>query len=93
MKIILLKDVKGVGQRFEEKNVADGYALNYLLPRDLALMADKSGMAKARQLKEQSESKRNAEDREVAEKEARRMEKHLALEKFKSEQQTEPSSQ
>ncbi|HVZ75701.1 MAG TPA: 50S ribosomal protein L9 [Candidatus Paceibacterota bacterium] len=36
MKVILLKDVRGVGVHNEVKNVPDGYALNYLFPHKLA---------------------------------------------------------
>lgn len=36
MRIILLKDVSGVGQRGDVKEVSDGYALNFLFPRKLA---------------------------------------------------------
>ena len=36
MKILLLKDVAGVGQNGTVKNVADGYAMNYLIPKRLA---------------------------------------------------------
>ena len=36
MKVILLKDVRGVGQHGEIKTVADGYAVNKLLPMKLA---------------------------------------------------------
>lgn len=86
MRVILLKDVKGVGQRFEEKNVADGYAANFLIPRNMALVADKTGLAKASQLKAQSEAKRSAEDKVQEEKETKRLKKHLELEKFRQSQ-------
>jgi large subunit ribosomal protein L9 len=56
MKVILLKDVKGVGRRFEEKDVADGYAINKLLPTKLAVAANGPGAAQVRELKKQSES-------------------------------------
>jgi len=39
MKVIMLKDVKGVGQRGKVVEVADGYALNSLIPRKVAEQA------------------------------------------------------
>ena len=39
MKIILIKDVRKVGRKFEVKNVADGYAINSLIPSGAALAA------------------------------------------------------
>jgi len=91
MKIILLQDVKGVGKRFEEKNVSDGYATNFLLPKSLAVIADNAGKARAENLKKQEETRKQIEDKEIQEKENKRLEKHLELEKFR-EGQKEPSS-
>jgi large subunit ribosomal protein L9 len=39
MKIILLKDIAKVGKRYEVKNISDGYALNLLIPKGLAVAA------------------------------------------------------
>ncbi len=39
MNVILLQDISGVGKRFEVKNVAEGYAANFLFPRKLAAKA------------------------------------------------------
>lgn len=89
MKVILLKDVKWVGKRFDEKQVSDGYALNFLLPKNLAVVADKAGVARAKQLKEQGDAKRAVEEKIINEKEARRREKHEELEKFRQETKQE----
>ena len=86
MKIILLKDVKGVGKIYEEKNVSDGYATNFLLPKGLALVADKAGIAKVKDLKAQSDAKREAEEKIINEKQALRDAKHRELEKFRESQ-------
>lgn len=40
MKIYLLKDVPSLGNKGEIKNVADGYAINYLFPKKIALRAN-----------------------------------------------------
>jgi large subunit ribosomal protein L9 len=39
MKIILLKDVAKVGKKYETKNISDGYAINLLIPKGLAIAA------------------------------------------------------
>ncbi len=39
MKVIFLKDVGGAGKRDEVKEISDGYALNYLIPRGLTIQA------------------------------------------------------
>ena len=92
MKVILLTDVKGVGQRFEEKNVSDGYANNFLISKKLALPASSASLTIIKQMKEQSEKKRMEEEKEVNEKLLKRKAEHEALEKFRQEQHAEPSS-
>jgi len=36
MKVVLIQDVKGTGKAGETKDVADGFARNFLIPRKLA---------------------------------------------------------
>ncbi len=45
MKVLMLKDVKGVAQRGTIKEVSDGYALNFLIARGLAVQATREKLA------------------------------------------------
>jgi large subunit ribosomal protein L9 len=47
MKVILIKDVKGIGRAHETVEAADGHALNYLIPKKLAIPATKSAIKEA----------------------------------------------
>ncbi len=55
MKVVLLKDVATLGAAGDVKDVADGYARNYLLPKGFATMATQ-GLVK--QAKERAEAQR-----------------------------------
>ncbi len=62
MKVILLKDVERVGSKGEIKNVADGYARNYLFPRDLAVAATPS---RIKEVEKQVAIQKKKEEKEV----------------------------
>ena len=49
MKIILLKDIRGLGKKHEIKEVSEGYARNFLLSKNLALQATPENLAKRNQ--------------------------------------------
>lgn len=51
MKVILLKDVAKVGRRYDIKEVADGYALNMLIPRGMAKRATPDAIAQVEKTK------------------------------------------
>ena len=44
MKVILLEDVKGLGKKGTLVNTSDGYARNFLFPKNLAKQADASAI-------------------------------------------------
>ncbi len=51
MKVILLKDIPSVGRRFDVKDVADGHALNFLLPQNMAETATEKALARLEKMK------------------------------------------
>ncbi len=52
MKVILLQDVKGQGKKGEIVNVSDGYARNYLFPRNMAEEANAQNLNNAQMMKD-----------------------------------------
>lgn len=59
MNVVFLKDVPKYGRRNEVKQVSDGYALNYLIPQKLAVMATTEMLAQieTEKTKEQAQKK------------------------------------
>lgn len=47
MKVILKQDIRGVGRKYEVRDVADGYANNFLIPRKLVEYASPEAVKKA----------------------------------------------
>jgi large subunit ribosomal protein L9 len=67
MKVILLKDVAKVGRRFDTVTVPDGFALNKLIPRNLAQAATPENMKRLKNISEKVASDREAQSTEFAE--------------------------
>lgn len=65
MKVILNVDVKGQGKKGEMVEVSEGYARNYLLPRNLAIKATADNM-NALKLKEQAKKAQIEREKEQA---------------------------
>jgi large subunit ribosomal protein L9 len=57
MKVILLDDVAKVGRRGEVRDVSDGYARNYLIPKKLALTATAGNLSNLGHIKKQQDAK------------------------------------
>src|SRR6185437_6045292 len=68
MKVILLKDVRGVGMHGEVKNVADGYAINKLFPQKLAEAATEEKIKKYAEMRAQHEADLQKEEEHTANK-------------------------
>lgn len=63
MKVILLKDIPTVGRARDIKNVSDGYARNFLLPRNLAVPATDAALAEAAARRAGQEHAKSAEEK------------------------------
>lgn len=72
MKVILLQDVRGVGRKYEVKEVSDGYVRNFLFPRKLAKAATPGELQKLEAMKTELEKERK-EHRAHAEELAREL--------------------
>ncbi len=62
MKVILKADVKGQGKKGDLINASDGYARNFLLPKGLAIVADKSAINELEGKKSAAQYHKNQEE-------------------------------
>ena len=66
MKVILSEDVKHLGEMGDVKTVANGYARNYLFPRNLALPYNDATIACFDSRKEEIEARKQAKREQSA---------------------------
>lgn len=66
MKVIVLKDTKNVGKKGEVKNVNDGYANNFLIPKGIAIEATPQNL-KALERQQAADAQKRATDKASAE--------------------------
>ena len=67
MKVIFLKDLKGQGKKGEIKEVSEGYATNFLIPKGYAKPASE-GNVKTLEAQKRSEEKRKEQEKLDAQK-------------------------
>ncbi len=61
MKVILKADIKGVGKKNEIINASDGYARNFLFPKNLAVEANAENISKLQAQKDATQFRKNNE--------------------------------
>jgi large subunit ribosomal protein L9 len=66
MKVILLRDISGVGRRYDVKEVKSGYALNALIPRGEAVAATPAALKRIEAEKATAEAERKVREDLVA---------------------------
>ena len=67
MKVIFLQDVPNIARAGEIKEVADGYGRNFLIPRNLALLARPSVISMAKMQRRIEEQKQDADTAKLVE--------------------------
>lgn len=61
MKVILLQDIKGVGKKDQTINASEGYARNFLFPKNLAVEANANNVKHLENVKKNEAAKLQAE--------------------------------
>lgn len=74
VKVILKDNIKGVGKKDEVINASDGYARNFLFPKNLAVEANAENMSKLK-AKQNSTAFKKGQEKEEAEKISDKMQK------------------
>ncbi len=83
MKVILKADIKSIGKKDQVINASDGYARNFLFPKNLAVEANAENMSKLK-AKQDSNAFKKSQEREEAIKTAEKLSKIILKIKVKS---------
>lgn len=67
MKVILKQDIKGVGKKDQIINASDGYARNFLFPKNMAVEANTENISKLK-AKQDSNTFKKSQEKEEAKK-------------------------
>jgi large subunit ribosomal protein L9 len=79
MKVVLTRDVKGVGRQHEAVEAKDGYALNYLIPKKLAVPATPAATKEAELRLKAVKERRELDTKLFAENLAKVSEGHIQI--------------
>lgn len=66
MKVVLLQDIQSVGRKYDVKDVAEGYALNFLFPQKMAEMATTMALKKVEEMKQQAQAEKGIQEELLA---------------------------
>ena len=61
MKVILSKDIPKIGKKYEVKSVSDGYAANFLFPKNLAFLATPAKISQIEAKRKELEAERKVQ--------------------------------
>ncbi len=86
MKVVLLKDVRDMGRANTVHEVSDGHALNFLIPRKLAVPATPASLKRAETMAAQMKERHELDAKLVAERIAALAEGRLTIAKKANEQ-------
>lgn len=86
MKVVLLKDVRDMGRAGSAHDVSDGHALNFLIPRKLAVSATPAALKRAETMAKQVEERRELDKKLVADRLAALADGRLTIAKKANEQ-------
>jgi large subunit ribosomal protein L9 len=81
MKVVLLKDVKGLGHAWHEVEAADGHALNFLIPRKMAAQATPAVLKDADSRRKAAADKKALDHKLVEERLASLAEERIVIKK------------
>ncbi len=86
MKVVLTRDVKGIGRAHETVEAKDGHALNFLIPQKLAVPATTGALKQAEGRRAAAEAKRAVGEKLVVERLAALADGRIVLKKKANEQ-------
>lgn len=86
MKVVLLKDIKKTGKAYSVVDVSDGHAVNFLIPRKLAIQATPSAMKQVELRKKQADERRALDEKLIEDRLSALAEERIVFTKKANEQ-------